>query len=51
MRWVEHLACMQTKGNIYIALARKHGQTPDGKFGHRQGITKQIQVTVSSFVC
>lgn len=51
MRWVEHLACMQVKGNVYTALVRKPGQTPVGKFGHRHGITKPIQVTIPSFVC
>jgi hypothetical protein len=35
MGWVEHLACMQAKGNVYTALVRKPGQKPVGKFGHR----------------
>jgi hypothetical protein len=42
---------MQVKESEYTALVRKPGQTPAGKSGHRQGITKPIQVTVSSYVC
>jgi len=45
------MACIQVKENEYTALVRKPGRIPAGKFGHRQGITKPIQVTVSSHVC
>jgi len=51
MRWVEHFACMQARGNVYIALVRKSEQTLVRKSGHKQGITNPIQVTESSFVC
>jgi len=48
MRWVEHLACMQAKGNVDIALVRKPGQLENLD---TDGITKPIQVTISSYVC